>query len=243
MCGPSPHCKGIFSGKAALWRGGVDSPLLPVAKSAQPRGVCVGQILTQGSGKLMTLDITSLAIPEVKLIKPKKFGDHRGFFSETYNARAMREVGIDLEFVQDNQSLSAETGTLRGLHFQTPPFAQDKLVRVIRGAILDVAVDIRRGSPTYGQHVAAEISAENWAQILVPKGFAHGFVTTAPDTEVLYKVTDYYAPENDAGILWNDPALGIDWPLPESGAVLSDKDRLHPVLADFDSPFTYEVAP
>ncbi|WP_172300493.1 dTDP-4-dehydrorhamnose 3,5-epimerase [Pseudoruegeria sp. HB172150] len=185
----------------------------------------------------MALDVTSLSIPDVKLITPKKFGDHRGFFSETFNAKAMKEAGIDLEFVQDNHSLSAEVGTMRGLHFQAPPFAQDKLVRVIRGAIIDVAVDIRRSSPTFGQHVAAEISAENWTQILVPKGFAHGFFTIQPDTEVIYKVTNFYSAENDAGILWNDPALGIDWPVPDNGAVLSDKDKVQPKLAEIESPF------
>ena len=135
------------------------------------------------------LTATSLAIPEVKLITPRRFGDARGFFSETYNAKAFAEAGITLTFVQDNHSLSAPAGTVRGLHFQSPPFAQDKLVRVTRGRILDVAVDIRRSSPTFGQHVTAEISAEAWNQILVPAGFAHGFVTLEPDTEVVYKVT------------------------------------------------------
>ncbi|WP_106204909.1 dTDP-4-dehydrorhamnose 3,5-epimerase [Aliiruegeria haliotis] len=183
----------------------------------------------------MTLDVVSLAIPDVKIITPRKFGDHRGFFSETYNRRAFADAGMDLEFVQDNHSLSADAGTLRGLHFQTPPFAQDKLVRVIRGAIFDVAVDLRVGSPTYGQHISAEITAESWSQILVPIGFAHGFMTTRPDTEVIYKVTNYYAPENDKGLLWNDPALGIDWPLAE--AVLSDKDKVQPRLNELDSPF------
>ena len=185
----------------------------------------------------MTLDVISLAIPDVKLVTPRKFGDHRGFFSETYNAKAFKEAGIDLDFVQDNHSLSAEVGTLRGLHYQRPPFAQDKLVRVVRGAILDVAVDIRRSSPTYGQHVAAEISADNWAQILVPKGFAHGFITIQPDTEVIYKVTDYYSPESDAGLLWSDPTLGIEWPLDGKGPVLSEKDKVQPLFADFDTPF------
>ncbi|MEL6209765.1 MAG: dTDP-4-dehydrorhamnose 3,5-epimerase, partial [Pseudomonadota bacterium] len=158
----------------------------------------------------MGLDVEALAIPEVRVIRPRKFGDHRGFFSETYNRRAFAEAGIDLDFVQDNHSLSGEVGTIRGLHYQSPPFAQDKLVRVVRGAILDVAVDIRRGSPTFGQHVAAKITAEDWNQILVPVGFAHGFVTLEPGTEVIYKVTNYYAPDCDHGILWNDPALAID---------------------------------
>ncbi|SFI10088.1 dTDP-4-dehydrorhamnose 3,5-epimerase [Albimonas pacifica] len=183
------------------------------------------------------MDVEALEIPDVKILKPKKFGDHRGFFSETYNRKALAEAGIDLDFVQDNHSLSGEVGTLRGLHFQTPPFGQDKLVRVVRGAILDVAVDLRKGSPTYGRHVAAEISAEAWNQILVPVGFAHGFVTLTPDVEVIYKVTNYYAPAHDKGLLWSDPALGIDWPLPPGGPILSDKDKVQPTLAEIDAPF------
>ena len=183
------------------------------------------------------MDVEALEIPEVKILRPRKFGDHRGFFSETWNRRALVEAGIDLDFVQDNQSLSAEAGTLRGLHFQTPPFGQDKLVRVVRGAILDVAVDLRRGSATYGRHVAAEISAEAWNQILVPVGFAHGFVTLTPDVEVIYKVTNYYSPEHDKGLLWSDPALGIDWPLPPGGPVLSEKDKVQPTLAEVGAPF------
>ena len=164
-----------------------------------------------------------LAIPEVLLIEPKRIGDARGFFSETFRADRLAECGFEVPFVQDNHSLSAQVGTLRGLHYQRPPHAQDKLVRVIRGAILDVAVDIREGSPTFGQSVSAEISGENGLQILVPKGFAHGFVTLEPDTEVIYKVTDYYAPECDAGIVWNDPDLAVDWKL-KGEPVLSAKD-------------------
>ncbi|MFD1628163.1 dTDP-4-dehydrorhamnose 3,5-epimerase [Azospirillum griseum] len=183
------------------------------------------------------MDIVSLDIPDVKIIRPKKFGDHRGFFSETYNKKAFAAAGIDLDFVQDNQSLSAEVGTVRGLHFQLPPFAQDKLLRVVRGAILDVAVDIRRNSPTYGQHVTAVISAAEWNQILVPIGFAHGFCTLEPDTEVIYKVTNYYSPEHDRGLLWNDPALGIDWPVSGDKARLSDKDHKHPPLAELGDCF------
>ena len=183
------------------------------------------------------MDVKSLEIPDVKIIKPKKHGDHRGFFSETYNKKALAEAGIDLDFVQDNHSLSGEAGTLRGLHFQTPPFAQDKLVRVVKGAILDVAVDLRKGSPTFGKYVAAEISAEEWNQILVPIGFAHGFITLTPDVEAIYKVTNYYAPDCDKGLLWSDPALGIDWPAPEGGPILSDKDKVQPLLAEIDSPF------
>ena len=174
------------------------------------------------------MEILETDIPDVKIIRPKKFGDHRGFFSETYNKKALSENGIDLDFVQDNHSLSTEKGVIRGLHYQTPPYAQDKLVRVIRGSILDVAVDIRKDSPTYGKHVKAIISADNWDQILVPIGFAHGFCTLEPNTEVIYKVTNYYSPENDAGIYWNDEELGIEWPIPEEQAILSDKDKRQP---------------
>lgn len=183
------------------------------------------------------MDITELAIPEVKLIRPRKFGDHRGFFSETWNRRTLAAAGLDFDFVQDNQSLSAEVGTVRGLHFQTPPFAQDKLVRVTRGAVFDVAVDLRRGSSTFGRHVGAVISAAEWNQILVPAGFAHGFCTLEPDTEVIYKVTNYYSPEHDCGMLWNDPALGIDWPVAADRAVLSDKDRKLPPLSALETVF------
>ncbi|WP_454658344.1 dTDP-4-dehydrorhamnose 3,5-epimerase [Bosea beijingensis] len=178
------------------------------------------------------LSVEETTIPAVKVVTPKKFGDHRGFFSETWSRKAFAEAGLDLDFVQDNQSLSAPVGTLRGLHFQSAPFAQDKLVRVTRGRILDVAVDIRTSSPTFGKHVAIELSAENWKQLLVPVGFAHGFVTLEPDTEVIYKVTAPYAPENDHGLAFDDPALGIDWRLPLSGLTLSDKDRKHPRLAE-----------
>ncbi len=176
-------------------------------------------------------------IPAVKMLTPGKHGDRRGFFSEVYNKHSLAQAGIDIDFVQDNHSLSAEKGTVRGLHFQTPPFAQDKLVRVVRGAVFDVAVDLRRGSPTYGQHASVVLSAEAWNQILVPIGFAHGFMTLEPDTEVIYKVGNYYAPDHDKGLLWNDPVLGIAWPLPEPEAVLSDKDRGQPRLAELVTPF------
>lgn len=165
-------------------------------------------------------------------ISPRKFGDDRGFFSETYNAKSFADAGIDLTFVQDNHSYSAAKGVVRGLHYQLPPFAQDKLVRVTRGAILDVAVDIRKGSPTFGQWVALEVSADKWNQILVPKGFAHGFMTLVENTEVIYKVTNYYSPEHDRSIRFDDPAIGIDWPLPSSGVQLSDKDQKAPLFAD-----------
>ena len=185
------------------------------------------------------LNAVALAIPDVLLITPARFGDARGFFSETYNAAALRAVGIDATFVQDNQSLSRQRGVVRGLHFQTPPHAQGKLVRVLAGRILDVAVDIRVGSPTYGRHVSAELSAENGAQLWVPAGFAHGFCTLAPDSEVFYKVTDYYAPDCDAGICWDDPELNIAWPVGATEAVLSAKDVKLPRLADIGACFTY----
>jgi dTDP-4-dehydrorhamnose 3,5-epimerase len=183
------------------------------------------------------LSVEETAIPAVKIITPRKFGDHRGFFSETWSHRAFVEAGLALDFVQDNQSLSARAGTLRGLHFQSPPFAQDKLVRVTRGRILDIAVDIRASSPTFGRHVAVELSAENWRQLLVPVGFAHGFATLEPNTEVIYKVTAPYGPENDHGLAFDDPVLGIDWGLPLSEFTLSDKDRKHPRLADLPRYF------
>ena len=183
------------------------------------------------------MNVVALDIPDVKLITPKRFGDSRGFFSEVYNGRAFAAAGIDIDFVQDNHALSGEVGTLRGLHFQKPPFAQTKLVRVTRGRIYDVAVDIRLKSPTYGRHVGVELSAENWAQLLVPAGFAHGYCTLEPNTEVLYKVDAYYAPEHDAGILWSDPALGIAWPVEPGKAHLSDKDNRLPVLKDIGPAF------
>jgi dTDP-4-dehydrorhamnose 3,5-epimerase len=175
---------------------------------------------------------TPLAIEGVLLVEPRRFGDARGFFSETWSRQGFAEIGIDHDFVQDNHSLSREVGVVRGLHFQVPPAAQGKLVRVVRGAILDVAVDLRLGSPSYGQHVTAELSAENWRQLWVPPGFAHGFCTLLPDTEVVYKVTSPYAPESDKGLAWDDPALGIAWPVAAGEAVLSDKDRRHPRLSE-----------
>jgi dTDP-4-dehydrorhamnose 3,5-epimerase len=187
---------------------------------------------------MSTLTVQATAIPDVKIVTPRRLGDHRGFFSEVYNRKAFAEAGIDLDFVQDNHSLSAQVGTLRGLHFQSAPFAQDKLVRVPRGRILDVAVDIRKSSPTFGQHVAVELSAENWRQLLVPIGFAHGFVTLEPDTEVMYKVTNYYSAANDLGLAWDDPDIGIAWQLPPEGPTLSDKDRKHPRLRDLPTIFS-----
>jgi dTDP-4-dehydrorhamnose 3,5-epimerase len=166
-------------------------------------------------------------IPDVKVLIPRQIKDARGFFSETYSRVALRELGIDVEFVQDNHSLSVEKGVVRGLHYQLPPMAQHKLVRVVRGAILDVAVDIRRSSPTFGQHVAVELSADNWKQIFVPAGFAHGFATLEPNTEVVYKVSNVYSAAQERGILWNDPDLGIDWGFDATSAVLSERDLKH----------------
>ena len=177
------------------------------------------------------MQVIETAIPDVKVLVPKQFKDHRGFFSEVYSRKALAAVGIDRDFVQDNHSLSVEKGVLRGLHYQVPPMAQDKLIRVVRGAILDVAVDVRRSSPTFGKHVAIEISDQNWRQIFVPVGFAHGFVTLEPNTEVLYKVSAPYSPEHERGVKWNDPALGINWGVREGQAVLSGRDQTHPPLA------------
>ncbi|MYE10854.1 MAG: dTDP-4-dehydrorhamnose 3,5-epimerase [Gammaproteobacteria bacterium] len=183
--------------------------------------------------------VQELGIADVKVLVPVRHGDRRGFFSEVYNRRVLEAAGIAVDFVQDNHSLSAERGTVRGLHFQIPPFAQTKLVRVVRGSVFDVAVDVRHGSPTFGRHVSVILSAAEGNQVLVPAGFAHGLMTLQADTEVLYKVSDYYAPDHDRGILWNDPALGIDWPVDAARAVLSDKDRMQPRLGDFDTPFEY----
>jgi dTDP-4-dehydrorhamnose 3,5-epimerase len=185
----------------------------------------------------MPAQIDRLAIPDVLLITPKVFGDPRGAFAETYSRRELAEAGFQGDFVQDNHSRSPQKGTVRGLHFQRAPRAQDKLLRVVRGAILDVAVDIRPGSPTYGRHVAVELSADNWRQLLVPRGFAHGFQTLTDDCEVLYKVTDVYAPETEGGLLWNDPALSIDWPIPAEQAVINARDAGWPGLADLGEPF------
>lgn len=171
------------------------------------------------------------------LVTPRRFGDHRGYFLETYAATDFAALGIGAAFVQDNQSLSAKRGTVRGLHFQVPPRAQAKLVRVLRGSILDVAVDIRRGSPSYGRHVAAVLSAENARQLYIPTGFAHGFCTLEPDTEVAYKVSDTYAPDCDRGLAWDDPALAIAWPVPAEDAELSAKDRKQPLLAELPAWF------
>ena len=176
--------------------------------------------------------IEETELPEVRLIVPPRYEDERGFYSETYNARELGELGIGTRFVQDSHSFSARKGTIRGLHYQLPPSAQAKLIRVTRGAILDVAVDIRRGSPTFGRHVARVLSDRDWRQLLIPAGFAHGFCTLEPDTEVLYKLSAFWAPDHERGIRWNDPALDIDWPVTEAEAVVSPKDAALPGLAD-----------
>ena len=182
------------------------------------------------------MQIEDTTLPGVKILTPARFGDARGFFSESWNRKRMEEHGIDLDFVQDNHSMSAEVGTIRGLHFQAPPAAQDKLVRCGQGALFDVAVDIRKGSPTYGAWFGIELTAENGRQLLVPKGFLHGFITRAPMTEIIYKCTDYYAPDCDGAVRWD--SCGIDWGV-DGQPLLSQKDAAAPALAEFDSPFTF----
>ena len=178
------------------------------------------------------MNVEQLSIPGLILVTPPRFGDARGFFSEVFNGPRLAEAGIDVPFVQDNHSLSRDRGVVRGLHCQIAPHPQGKLVRCVRGAIWDVAVDARRGSPTFGQWDAAELSAENWAQLWVPPGFLHGFCTLQPDTEVIYKVTDVYDRDAERGVIWNDPDLALPWPIAEHEAVLSDKDRVLPRWAD-----------
>jgi dTDP-4-dehydrorhamnose 3,5-epimerase len=185
------------------------------------------------------MKIEKLEIPEVLLITPPKFGDSRGFFSETWSAAKLASQGFNQNFVQDNHSLSAQAGTVRGLHCQLAPSVQGKLVRVIKGAIWDVAVDIRRGSPSYGKHVAAVLSAENWAQLWIPGGFLHGFCTLEPDTEVIYKVTADYDRASERAVIWNDPDLALPWPAKPEDVLLSDKDKILPRLADCDEWFSY----
>jgi dTDP-4-dehydrorhamnose 3,5-epimerase len=186
------------------------------------------------------MDIREFEISNVKLIVPKRFTDRRGYFTETWSDRSFRQEIANEAFVQDNQSVSAKKGTVRGLHFQKPPFAQGKLVRVVRGSILDVAVDIRKGSPTYRQHVATKLDALEGKQLWVPPGFLHGFCTLEDATEVFYKVTAYYSASHDAGVFWNDVDLGISWSVEVASAVVSEKDRMLPRLCDLPDFFAYE---
>ena len=180
------------------------------------------------------------SLPDVLILTPRRFGDARGWFSETWNAAAMAGAGLELPFVQDNHSFSARQGTLRGLHFQAPPKAQAKLVRCTRGAIRDVAVDIRAGSPTFRQWVAVDLSAEDGRQLLIPAGFLHGFLTLTDETEVQYKCTDFYSPDHDRSIRWDDPSIGIDWGI--DAPILSDKDAQAPFLATAGTPFVWGAA-
>jgi dTDP-4-dehydrorhamnose 3,5-epimerase len=188
------------------------------------------------------LEVEATRLQGVTILTPRRFADERGFFSESWNRERMAEAGITVEFVQDNHSFSSAAGTIRGLHFQAPPHAQAKLVRCGRGRLLDVAVDIRRGSPTYGEHVAVELSFDNGKQLLIPAGFAHGFVTLEPDTEIVYKCSDGYAPDCEGAIRFNDPDLAIDWGIAAADAVLSEKDMKAPFLANIQSPFEYGTA-
>lgn len=206
-------------------------------------GVSTNSGAWNGIGNFL-MDVEQTALEGVVILTPRRFGDDRGWFSETWNAQRMAEAGLDLAFVQDNQSFSARRGTLRGLHFQAPPHAQDKLVRCTRGAILDVAVDFRTGSKDFARWVGVELSAQNGRQLLVPKGFLHGFLTLTDDVEVQYKCTDVYAPECDGGVRWDDPEIGIDWamcgPLPDGAPFLSPKDAAAPRLSELSSPFRME---
>ena len=183
------------------------------------------------------LEVEKTALDGVVALTPKRFTDTRGFFTETYNARRFAEAGVAVDFVQDNHSFSAKAGTVRGLHFQAPPFAQSKLVRVLRGAVIDVAVDARKASPSYGQWVSVELSAENGKQLFVPRGFLHGFITLTPDTDVAYKVDAFYDRESDGAVKWDDPDLAINWGPAAKNASLSDKDAAAQSWADFTSPF------
>jgi dTDP-4-dehydrorhamnose 3,5-epimerase len=192
--------------------------------------------------KEIPMQIEQTALEGVLIITPNRFGDHRGFFSESWNRKVMADHGISYDFVQDNHSLSHQAGTIRGLHFQAPPRAQAKLVRCGRGALFDVAVDIRRGSPSFGQWVGVELSADNGRQLLIPAGFLHGFATRLPDTEIIYKCTDYYAPAQDGAVRFDDRDIGVDWGVDPTQAVLSDKDSAAPWLRDFETPFIYEAA-
>ena len=197
----------------------------------------ISPLLPEVIAKAGNFSVARFAVAGPLLVSARRFGDHRGFFLETYSTRDFAALGVADVFVQDNHSLSARPGTIRGLHFQAPPKAQAKLVRVLRGAVLDVAVDVRRGSPTYGRHVAVELSARNALQLYVPVGFAHGFCTLEPETEVAYKVTGFYAPDCDRAVAWDDPDLALPWPFDAASVQLSDKDRRAPRLRDLPAVF------
>ena len=201
---------------------------------------CVMQTIRKQSS-VSNVSAAARDLPQV--IVATRFVDQRGWFSETFHERRLNEAGITCHFVQDNRSHSKRAGTLRGLHFQLPPAAQAKLVGVLRGRILDIAVDLRNGSPTYGKYVSAELSAENGCQLYVPVGFAHGFCTLEDDVEVMYKVSDYYAPSLDAGVCWDDVDIGFSWPFVKSDIIVSEKDARLPVLRSFISPFAYDGHP
>jgi dTDP-4-dehydrorhamnose 3,5-epimerase len=188
---------------------------------------------------MATFSVTRLAIADVLLVQPQKFDDRRGYLVETFNRKEFERLGISNGFVQDNQSFSARRGTVRGLHFQAPPHPQAKLVRVLKGAVFDVAVDLRRGSPTFAHWCGTTLTADKGNQLFVPQGFAHAFCTLEADTEVVYKVDDYYAPECDAGLIWNDQDIGIGWPIAAQEVTLSEKDARLPSFAGFESPFVY----
>lgn len=187
------------------------------------------------------VEVRSLHIPDVKVIRPQKFGDSRGYFSEVYSKQHFGNAGIVDNFIQDNESVSESVHTLRGLHFQSPPFAQAKLIRVLRGAVLDVAVDLRRGSPSYGHHVTYTLTEDGFEQLMIPEGFAHGFLTLEPNTKVYYKTSAFYSRACDLGIRWNDPALAIDWGIAPDGVVTSERDRSLPFLSEIESPFVFET--
>src|SRR5262245_20204818 len=190
------------------------------------------------------MSLRSMVAPDLpRIITPKRYVDNRGWFSESFHEKRLRDIGITCRFVQDNQSSSSHAGTVRGLHFQLPPAAQAKLITVLRGKVLDVAVDVRRGSPTYGKHVCAELSAECGRQFYIPVGFAHGFLTLTDDVLVMYKVSEYYAPAHDSGIRFDDPDISFPWPTSKARIIISDKDRRLRYLREFDSPFTYDGHP
>jgi dTDP-4-dehydrorhamnose 3,5-epimerase len=188
-------------------------------------------------GSAPAVQVIAMEIPDVQLLRSPIHGDTRGWFSETYNKATFAAAGVHQEFVQDNHSMSSERGVVRGLHFQIPPFAQGKLVRVVRGSIFDVAVDLRRNYPSFGKHVSCVLSAADGKQLFVPIGFAHGFCTLEAHTEVVYKVTNFYSREHDRGVLWSDPDLGISWPVSRSEALLSEKDLVLPAFSELPGYF------